>query len=177
MSTYKTNQGWRYEFQRNGKRYSKSGFYKKSEAVAHMAKQKIAIQDMMRDDDAFFVDKESMQNLNDKYSQYLEHPFNTLPDLIELMFSDFGLPYSFRDLKKIALKKRGKKIPAKLRSLILKRDNHKCKLCGQGPPDVKLHVDHIVATNKGGLTEERNLRTLCNKCNVGKSDMPFFMTG
>ena len=35
---------------------------------------------------------------------------------------------------------------------------------------VKLHVDHIKPVSKGGKTELSNLRTLCERCNLGKSD-------
>ncbi|MBQ6893391.1 MAG: HNH endonuclease [Clostridia bacterium] len=58
-----------------------------------------------------------------------------------------------------------------LRYDILKRDGFKCVLCGCSAEDgVKLHVDHIVPIAKGGLTVASNLRTLCERCNLGKSD-------
>ncbi|NQV14303.1 HNH endonuclease [bacterium] len=47
-------------------------------------------------------------------------------------------------------------------------------MCGISPakdPDVILHVDHIKPWSKGGETEINNLQALCEKCNVGKSDM------
>lgn len=31
-------------------------------------------------------------------------------------------------------------------------------------------VDHIIPVAKGGKTVPKNLRTLCNVCNLGKSD-------
>jgi 5-methylcytosine-specific restriction endonuclease McrA len=60
-----------------------------------------------------------------------------------------------------------------LRFTILKRDNYKCVLCGRSPATtlgLELHVDHIIPFSKGGKTLESNLRTLCNQCNIGKSD-------
>ena len=58
-----------------------------------------------------------------------------------------------------------------LRYDIMRRDNFRCQLCGMTAKDgVKLHVDHIVAVSKGGKTEPSNLRTLCERCNLGKSD-------
>lgn len=59
----------------------------------------------------------------------------------------------------------------KLRYQILKRDGFKCVICGRSQKDgAKLHVDHIKPVSKGGKTEESNLRTLCDMCNLGKSD-------
>ena len=58
-----------------------------------------------------------------------------------------------------------------LRYDIMKRDNFRCVLCGRTAREgVKLHVDHIVPVAKGGLTVPDNLRTLCDQCNLGKSD-------
>lgn len=59
----------------------------------------------------------------------------------------------------------------KLRYKIMKRDHFRCVLCGASQKDgVKLHVDHIIPVSKGGKTVESNLRTLCERCNLGKSD-------
>lgn len=54
---------------------------------------------------------------------------------------------------------------------VLRRDKFRCQICGAEQSDgVKLHVDHIIPVSKGGKTEMNNLRTLCDKCNLGKSD-------
>ncbi len=59
----------------------------------------------------------------------------------------------------------------KLRYTILKRDKFKCQICGRTVDDgIKLHVDHIIPVSKGGETVPSNLRTLCQACNLGKSD-------
>lgn len=61
------------------------------------------------------------------------------------------------------------KVTPGLRYDILKRDGFKCVLCGSTAKDgVKLHVDHIVPLSRGGKTEMANLRTLCDRCNLGK---------
>lgn len=58
-----------------------------------------------------------------------------------------------------------------IRYNVLKRDNFTCVLCGASAKDgVKLHVDHIIPVSKGGKTVMNNLRTLCDRCNKGKSD-------
>lgn len=62
----------------------------------------------------------------------------------------------------------------KLRYLVLKRDNGKCCLCGRGAADgVKLHVDHIkpVSIYPELYYDPDNLQTLCEECNLGKSDL------
>ena len=54
---------------------------------------------------------------------------------------------------------------------IMKRDGFKCQLCGRTAADgVKLHVDHIIPVSKGGKSVPSNLRTLCEQCNLGKSN-------
>ena len=59
----------------------------------------------------------------------------------------------------------------KLRYEILKRDGFRCQICGATANDgVKLHVDHIYPVSKGGKTVPENLRTLCERCNMGKGD-------
>lgn len=58
-----------------------------------------------------------------------------------------------------------------LRYDIMKRDGFRCVICGRTAEDgVKLHVDHIKPISKGGLTVPENLRTLCQDCNLGKSN-------
>ena len=62
----------------------------------------------------------------------------------------------------------------RLRFIIMKRDNFKCKDCGRSPAtdqSIILHVDHKKAWAKGGETVLENLETLCSKCNIGKSDL------
>ena len=59
-----------------------------------------------------------------------------------------------------------------LRYDVLKRDKFTCQLCGASSKKdgVKLEVDHIFPVSKGGKTEMKNLQTLCERCNRGKSD-------
>ncbi|MFH1060997.1 MAG: HNH endonuclease [Pseudomonadota bacterium] len=58
-----------------------------------------------------------------------------------------------------------------LRYKILLRDRFRCVICGTSPAidnSCRLHVDHILPFSKGGKTEPDNLRSLCEKCNIGK---------
>jgi len=62
----------------------------------------------------------------------------------------------------------------RLRFKVLKRDNFSCVQCGASPaknPATILHVDHIKPWSKGGETEISNLQTLCQDCNLGKSNL------
>ena len=61
----------------------------------------------------------------------------------------------------------------RLRFLVMKRDHFRCKLCGaSSTPSVELQVDHIIPYSKSGETVFENLQTLCDRCNIGKSDLP-----
>lgn len=62
-------------------------------------------------------------------------------------------------------------IPLSLRYKVFKRDNCRCVVCGRSAKDgIILHVDHKIPYSLGGLTEINNLRTLCQDCNIGKSN-------
>lgn len=77
--------------------------------------------------------------------------------------------------KNICFDKEGRKIPARLRYEVLRRDNFRCKICGRSPKDnenIKLHIDHIKPFSEGGESTEENLQTLCEDCNLGKSNRP-----
>ncbi|HUD50376.1 homing endonuclease associated repeat-containing protein [Parvibaculum sp.] len=61
----------------------------------------------------------------------------------------------------------------RMRFRVLKRDNFSCRACGMSPalrPGLSLHVDHIKAWSLGGETVDENLQTLCEPCNLGKSN-------
>ncbi|WP_420824067.1 HNH endonuclease [Telmatospirillum siberiense] len=70
--------------------------------------------------------------------------------------------------------KTGRDPSLRLRFRVMKRDNFSCRVCGASPalkPGLTLHVDHIVAWSLGGETVDDNLQTLCEPCNLGKSNM------
>lgn len=60
-------------------------------------------------------------------------------------------------------------VPESIRYQVLKRDRQ-CQLCGVGPGDAVLQVDHIVPRSKGGAKDIDNLQVLCAPCNRGKSN-------
>ena len=54
---------------------------------------------------------------------------------------------------------------------VMNRDGFRCVICGASANEgARLHVDHIIPIAKGGKSEYKNLRTLCERCNIGKSD-------
>lgn len=61
---------------------------------------------------------------------------------------------------------------ARIRYRALRRDGYKCKSCGRSGRHVTLHVDHIKPRSKYPELELdlNNLQTMCQRCNVGKSN-------
>jgi hypothetical protein len=60
------------------------------------------------------------------------------------------------------------KVTKSVRYDILKRDKFQCVLCGATGKTAELVVDHIVPIAKGGSSDMKNLRTLCEVCNQGR---------
>jgi hypothetical protein len=79
-----------------------------------------------------------------------------------------------QDFEIVSMQKGPRNVNWRLRFIVMRRDNFKCKVCGRTPandPTIVLHVDHILAWAKGGRTVLENLQTLCSVCNQGKSDL------
>ena len=86
----------------------------------------------------------------------------------------FGAPMRSEGRKYSKTKRSTRDINWRLRAKILIRDACICQMCGSSPakaPGCVLHVDHITAWSNGGETVEGNLQTLCEVCNIGKSNM------
>lgn len=45
-----------------------------------------------------------------------------------------------------------------------------CAWCGRKPPEVILHIDHVVPSSVGGSSVRRNLQFLCSEHNLQKSN-------
>ena len=62
----------------------------------------------------------------------------------------------------------------RLKFKVMKRDRFCCRHCGKSPANTVgliLHVDHVVPWSEGGETILDNLQTLCEPCNLGKSNL------
>lgn len=71
-------------------------------------------------------------------------------------------------------RKTGRDPSLRTRFRVMKRDNFSCRACGASPalsPGIALHVDHIIPWSRGGDTIDDNLQTLCEACNLGKSNV------
>lgn len=58
-----------------------------------------------------------------------------------------------------------------IRWQVFQRDRWKCVSCGRTSHDEAiLHIDHIIPRSRGGLDSIDNYQTLCDVCNIGKSN-------
>jgi 5-methylcytosine-specific restriction endonuclease McrA len=73
---------------------------------------------------------------------------------------------------KIPLSKIMQHRPSK--SMIYKRDKHKCQYCGSLK---NLTIDHIIPKSRGGEDTWENLVVACSSCNTKKGDLPLDQTG
>lgn len=88
--------------------------------------------------------------------------------------NDSGAEKPLGNKSSVPRKETGRDPSLRLRWRVLQRDRFTCCACGASPaltPGVELHVDHITARSKGGLTVLENLQTLCSRCNLGKSNV------
>ena len=91
-------------------------------------------------------------------------------NLIEL-YNYFLESQTIKNSYQYHVKHERSKMSVSLRYDVLTRDNYRCVICGASAQEgAKLHVDHIIPVSKGGMTEMSNLQTLCDRCNLGKSN-------
>ena len=70
-------------------------------------------------------------------------------------------------------KENSRNVSLSLRLEVLSRDKFRCVFCGKSPSidiGTELHIDHIVPFASGGKSSLENLQTLCEECNLGKSN-------
>jgi len=96
----------------------------------------------------------------------------------DILADDFVLPdreeqKTQRENKVEYKKENSRNISLSVRLEVLSRDKFRCVFCGKSPATdigTKLHIDHIEPFSKGGKSTLENLQTLCEECNLGKSD-------
>ena len=93
-----------------------------------------------------------------------------LPDLLSDDSAAREGPSGFRSLSRLPSSVLNHAPSKTLRMKVIRRDGWKCRICGRKPEnhtDIELHVHHVRPWAFGGLTEERNLITLCSTCHDG----------
>ena len=96
----------------------------------------------------------------------------------DILADDFVLPdreeqKTQRENKVKYKKENSRNISLSVRLEVLSRDKFRCVFCGKSPATdigTKLHIDHIEPFSKGGKSTLENLQTLCEECNLGKSN-------
>lgn len=107
------------------------------------------------------------------YEKHYEYSYNKIKELYDKVTERIKIKESIEYQRKIERLK----MTDSLRYDILWRDGYKCQICGITAKDgAKLHVDHIIPIAKGGKTVPDNLQTLCERCNLGKSDKYYGQT-
>jgi 5-methylcytosine-specific restriction enzyme A len=62
------------------------------------------------------------------------------------------------------------RLSVEVRKYVLQRDNYQCQSCGKKASETQLNIDHIIPLAQGGKNDISNLQTLCQNCNLTKSD-------
>jgi len=102
-----------------------------------------------------------------------EFIYNYLNDLLELMETGKVTREQLRTVRGKPKRKNNKRksLTKSIRHEVFKRDNYRCLECNASKDDgVVLHVDHIIPVAQGGSDELDNLQTLCQDCNLAKSN-------
>lgn len=91
--------------------------------------------------------------------------------------SEESVYYNLQGCNILCITKKSKKnykrrnvLTKSIRREVFKRDDYKCVECGATKEDTSLHVDHIIPVSQGGFDELNNLQTLCEACNLAKSN-------
>ena len=93
-----------------------------------------------------------------------------LPHLLTPSASAYTFGKGFKSIQSVSKEQLRRFADPKLRMKIFNRDKRRCRICGANPETnehVELHLHHITPYSIGGLTEENNLVTLCQKCHKG----------
>jgi len=62
------------------------------------------------------------------------------------------------------------RIPVEVKKYVFQRDKYQCQSCGKTALETDLTIDHIIPLSRGGQNDISNLQTLCNTCNLKKTN-------
>lgn len=91
-------------------------------------------------------------------------------DVTDLASADFDEINRQKQQKKQQKKQSRRTYTPKERSIIYKKDNGRCYLCGKELLYSEMTLDHVIPLAKGGKDGIENLRCCCAKCNQWKAD-------
>lgn len=94
------------------------------------------------------------------------------PFRLSLLVDEYYLIYDPKTRKPRQKNQQKKRNPLtkSIRHEVFKRDGYRCLECGATNKDTRLHIDHIIPVAQGGSDELDNLQTLCQDCNLAKSN-------
>lgn len=128
--------------------------------------EKIKLKPMLDTEIEIIVRYTSPRGRN-SYSSKATYPFYEIKSFYVEMLDSVAK----RSTRSYQMKVERFKMTATMRYQVLVRDKATCQICGASKKDgVVLHVDHILPVAKGGKSTLDNLRTLCDRCNLGKKD-------
>lgn len=144
----------------------------------------ILLQSLGIDDESFdrileFVLSERLvaEMANHPSTGQLLGPHDELRRFRDLLRERTGRSWSLPDTKALLGRVKGERssharepIPPEEALLLKLSSPLVCTRCGKRPPEVVLHMDHIVPASKGGPSNRQNLQFLCASCNLKKSN-------
>jgi len=122
------------------------------------------------------IENKKLEKINKKQIRYFISTCSNLikDEYISILNEKHNQTYHIymnKDLNNGINKKRNP-IVKSLRHEVFKRDNYTCIECNRNKDKdgVILHCDHIIPVSQGGTDELSNLQTLCEECNLSKSN-------
>lgn len=70
----------------------------------------------------------------------------------------------------IAARRSSRYVPREIMLQVVRRDDYRCRSCGDHVRDDEVEFDHVIPYAKGGPTTVENIRLLCRRCNRKKGD-------
>ncbi len=106
------------------------------------------------------------------YKRRFNSWMDALSSFVEYVNIQEAQPPSVKEI--VNERRTGRDPSLRMKFRVMKRDNFRCCACGANPasqPGLTLHIDHIKPWSRGGETTDDNLQTLCEGCNLGKSNV------